>query len=198
MLEMLLPKLSGFEILESAQRRENLAFIRVPKAQLFSLLGLLKQQYGWISLDQISCTDWMEEGFFTLGYMLENAERSQNLSVQIQITREGERMESLIPLWPQAEIFEREIHEMFGVPFEGHPTLGDFMLEGWAHMPPMRRDFDTLQFVEENFVMREGREDNLDVKVEVKRIKEEKKRLKELEEAQKAAEESSQGDSSGQ
>ena len=175
MLDALLPRLHGFEFLEQAQRRSNLAFVRVPKAQLFSLLGLLRQRHGFVTLTTIGCTDWLEDGVFCLTYLLESAGRDRCLGVQTWIGRDGEGLETAIPLWPQAEIFERELHEMYGIPFDGHPSLGDFMLEGWTGTPPMRREFDTLKFVEETFVMRDGRDDNLNVRDQIRKRKEAKK-----------------------
>ena len=180
MLDVLLPQLKGFEILAQAQPRANQAFVRVPQAQLFSLIGLLKQQHGFVSLATIACTDRIEDEAFCLSYLLESADRDRCLGVQTWIGRDGEAIETAIPLWPQAEIFERELHEMFGIPILGHPSLGDFLLEGWTNTPPMRREFDTLKFVQETFVMREGRDDGLDVRDEIRKRKEAKK-------AQKAA-----------
>lgn len=178
MLDALLPRLHGFEILEQTQRRPDHASLRVPKAQLFSLLGLLEQQHGFVTLTVITCTDWIEDAIFRLTYLLETAERDRCLGVQTDIARDGEGMTSAIALWPQAEIFERELHEMFGIPFAGHPSLGDFLLEGWSHTPPMRREFDTLKFVQETYEMRGGREDNKDVREAIRARKEAKKAKK--------------------
>ena len=178
MLDALLPRLQGFELLAQSQRGERLAFLRVPKAQLFSLLVLLKQGRGFVTLTTIACADWIEDEVFGLTYLLETAGRDRVLGVQTHIGREGDDLETCIPLWPQAEIFERELHEMFGIPIVGHPSLGDFMLEGWTHTPPMRREFDTLKFVQENYPMREGREDNRDVRDAIRQLKEAKKAAK--------------------
>ncbi|MBK1694201.1 NADH:ubiquinone oxidoreductase [Chromatium weissei] len=175
MLNLLLPQLHGFEIIEQTQRGERQAFVRVPPAQLFSLLGLLKQSHGFITLTTIACADWIEDEVFCLTYILETAERDRVLGVQTQIGRDGAALETAIPLWPQAEIFERELHEMFGIPITGHSSLGDFMLEGWSHTPPMRREFDTLKFVQDTYEMRGGRDDNQDVREAIRRRKEAKK-----------------------
>jgi NADH-quinone oxidoreductase subunit C len=175
MLDLLLPQLYGFEIIEQTQRGERQAFVRVPPAQLFSLLGLLKQSHGFVTLTTIACADWIEDEVFCLTYILETEKRDRVLGVQTQIGRDGVALETAIPLWAQAEIFERELHEMFGIPITGHPSLGDFMLEGWAHTPPMRREFDTLKFVQDTYEMRGGRDDNQDVREAIRRRKEAKK-----------------------
>ena len=184
MLDTLLPQLAGFEILDSDQPRSNLSFLRVPKAQLFSLLGQLKQGHDFTALMTITCTDWQEEGVFRLGYLLEDTPRRRIVNVQTHIDREGEGIETCMGLWPQAEVLERELNEMFGIPIHDHPSLGDFMLEGWAHTPPMRREFDTLQFVNETFEMRTGREDAKDVREEIRKRKAEKKAAKAKQQAE--------------
>lgn len=174
MLDALLPQLQGFEILDQRQSHPRQAFLRVPKAQIFSLLGLLKQTLGFATLTTVNCTDWIEDGVFRLTYVLETPERDRVLCAQTDIGRDGDALETCIPLWPQAEIFERELHEMFGIPILGHPSLVDFMLEAWTHTPPMRREFDTLKFVQETYEMRSGREDNQDVREAIRRRKEAK------------------------
>ncbi len=171
----ILERLKGFEILESEIKRESLGFVSVQKEALFGVLSHLKTVCGLLSLDVIACTDFIEDGKFCITYILEDGERSVSFGVKIYIARENEGLQSVIPLWRQAEIFERELHEMFGIDIAGHPSLGDFMLEDWRFTPPMRREFDTLAFVNEQYSTREGREDNLDVKEEMKKRREAKK-----------------------
>ena len=74
---------------------------------------------------------------------------------------------------------ERDLHEMFGIKFIGNDTLYDFALENWNEIPPLRREFDTLAYVNEHFDFRGGRDDNKDTKAEAKRRKLEAKKLKE-------------------
>ena len=81
---------------------------------------------------------------------------------------------------------ERDLCEMYGIDFVGNTNLKELSLENWVHTPPLRREFDTLKFVNENLTFREGRDDNLDVKVEMKRIRAEKKAAKKLAEEAEA------------
>lgn len=164
--------LHGFDVIESVERRSSLSFIRVPKAQLFSVLSRLEREAGFSTLTTITCTDWIEDDVFCLTYLLETATRDAACGVQVHIARSGEAMDSAIGLWPQAEIFERELHEMYGIDFVGHPSLIEFMLEGWSDMPPLRREFDTVRFVQETFESRGGREDNRDVRQQIRKRKE--------------------------
>ena len=82
---------------------------------------------------------------------------------------------------------ERDLHEMYGIDFIGNENLKELSLENWVHTPPLRREFDTLEFVNNNLTFREGRDDNVDTKVETKRLRALKKAAKEA--AKKAKEE---------
>ena len=76
---------------------------------------------------------------------------------------------------------------MYGIDFVGNENLKELSLENWVHTPPLRREFDTLEFVNNNLTFREGRDDNVDTKAETKRLRAIKKAEKEA--AKKAKEE---------
>ena len=106
--------------------------------------------------------------------------------VQTMIGREDAHIDSLTHAFKQAEIMERDLHEMYGIDFPGNDNLVELSLENWIHTPPLRREFDTLEFVNTHLTFREGRDDNMDVKKEMKRLRALKKAAKAAA-AQKAA-----------
>lgn len=176
--------------LELVQKNDYLYKVTVPIEQLESLLLSFINEFGYITLDSINCRDDLEDGFFTITYCLETGNRDHIVMVQTQIERENANLPTMHTIWPQAEIMEREMHEMFGIDFPGHPTLIDFALEYWDNIPPMRRDFDTLEYVNSMNPFRGQRDDALDVKEEMKKKREAKKAAKlkaEQEAAAKAA-----------
>ena len=67
-------------------------------------------------------------------------------------------------IWPHANTFEREIREMFGVKFDGLVGEQDLILEDWNEIPPMRKDFDTMEYSMKTYFDRPGREDAQDVR----------------------------------
>ncbi len=152
--------------------------IEIAPEALISTMEHLSNNSNFITLSQIACADWIEDEVFALNYILTNTERNKNLMVEVRIPREESQMLTLMHLFPQAEVMERDLHEMYGIDFVGHPTLYDFALENWEEIPPMRREFDTLAYVNEHFDFRAGREDNKDVKVEMKRRRAEAKARK--------------------
>ncbi|MCF6172833.1 MAG: NADH-quinone oxidoreductase subunit C [Campylobacteraceae bacterium] len=178
--------------LELVQKNNYLYKVSVKIEQLESLLLSFLNEFNYITLDSINCRDDLEDGLFTITYCLQTEKRDNVVMIQTSIERENASLPSMHTIWPQAEIMEREMHEMFGVDFPGHPTLIDFALEHWDNMPPLRRDFDTLEYVNSMNPFRGQRDDALDAKVEMKKRREAKKVAKlkaEQEAAAKVAQE---------
>jgi len=139
-----------------------------------AFISYLKEYLDFRHLVMMSCVDWPEDNEFELVYHIWSYQRKVHVMVKIRLDRSKPLMQSISKLWPQAETYEREIHEMNGVDFEGHPGMRDFILEDWDDKPPMRRDFDTEAYANETFFHRPGREDALDVREEIiKRSREE-------------------------
>ncbi len=165
-------------------KSKNLFSIKIEKNELISCVNFLTKS-GFITLSHISCTDWIEDDIFSVNYNFTNELKNINLFVQIDIGRDDETLDSLAKIYPQSEVMERDLHEMYGIGFDGNNTLYDFALENWNEIPPLRREFDTLAYVNEHFDFRGGRDDNKDTKAETKRRKLEAKKLKAIEDAKK-------------
>ncbi len=172
---------------EVTQKVERLFEVTVTQTDFWEAVLYISTQTEFNTLSQIACADWIEEEHFLLTYILTTDARDKNLMLKLTLGREYESMPSVMTLFPQAEVMERDLHEMYGIGFEGNETLYDFVLEQWHDLPPLRREFDTLAFVHEHFAFKGGREDNKDVKVEQKRRREEAKKQKALEAAKQEA-----------
>ena len=150
---------STFGNVEMATSDDDRAVIAAPKESLLSLLSFLKGQ-GYEHLELISCVDWIEEEAFELVYILsaymsqdhehKDQERS-NIIVKTRIPREDPQFLTVMPVFQNAEPYERELHEIFGIHFEGHPRLIPLLLERDYHIPPFRKDFDTREYVKKVF-----------------------------------------------
>ena len=133
--------------------------INAEKEEVISILSYLKnKRYGHLAL--ISCVDWMEEKEFELIYILsaylarddEYTDRERlNIIIKTRIPRDNPEFLSVIPVYENAEPYEREIHELFGIIFSGHPRLIPLFLEREYEIPPFRKDFDTRQYVKDVF-----------------------------------------------
>ena len=168
-------------------KRNDLYKVGIRHHRLFELIHMIGNEYEYKTLNAIACTDWIEEGHFALTYMLTTLDRKHTFMVQTMINRENAHIKTLSHEFKQAQIMERDLHEMYGINFIGNENLKELSLENWVHTPPLRREFDTLDFVNNQLTFREGRDDNVDTKAETKRLRALKKAAKEA--AKKAKEE---------
>ncbi|OYT59849.1 NADH-quinone oxidoreductase subunit C [Euryarchaeota archaeon ex4484_178] len=123
---------------------------RVESDNLEDMVKKFKEN-GFNHFVALTCVDWIKDGKFELIYHLLNYEAQEDVFLSIYLPRENPRYRTLRHLFPQIETYEREIHEMFGVYFEGNDRLGSFILEDWNDMPPMRKDFDTEKYAKEKY-----------------------------------------------
>ena len=68
-------------------------------------------------------------------------EHVDRLTVKLRVTTEEAEVESVTPDWPTANHQEREVYDMFGVRFEGHPDLRRILMPEDYEGYPQRRDF---------------------------------------------------------
>ena len=140
-------------------QRDDLAFIDVPRESLRAVLMDLRAHHGFTHLVLLTAVDWLEDGQFQLTYLLHDRATPRDVGLRVYISRDGEAMDGIHDLWPTAATYQRELKEMFGIDFPGSPRVDEeFILEGWTHMPPYRRDFDTKEFSDKQFAHRPGRE----------------------------------------
>ena len=158
MNEMLERLTRDFGISDITERPPRMMTLKVAKDRAEGLIRELRDRENYTHLSFVTCIDYIEDGIFTLVYMLHNFEQKQSLAVHVDISRESAEMTSIHTLWAQAWTYQRELREMYGISFPGSPRVDDdFCLEGWDQIPPMRREFDTKKFSQERFGHREGR-----------------------------------------
>ncbi len=148
-----------FPLGEFTEQRSDLGFITVEANLLHSVLTHLRDKEGFTHLVLLTAVDWLEDGQFQLTYLIANRAKQQDLGLRVMIPREDASMETIHNLWPTAATYQRELREMFGIDFPDSPRVNEeFILEGWTELPPYRRDFDTLEYSDKTYRVREGRE----------------------------------------
>jgi NADH-quinone oxidoreductase subunit C len=81
---------------------------------------------------------------FDVFWILYSFSRNERIRVKTQI-KDGESLPSSVAIWPTANWLEREVYDMFGIRFDGHPDLKRILLpDGWTGFP-LRKDYDILQ-----------------------------------------------------
>lgn len=166
--KMLLKRLQmSIEHLEGCVTRERRVQVSIENNDIVATLLYAKEQLKYIHLSHISCVDWIEHDAFELVYILWSPTEKINLIVKTHIDRENPIAPNIDFIWRQANTYERELREMFGIEFTGLEGEQDFILEDWKEIPPMRRDFDTAEFVKDAFFHRPGRENAQDVRATI-------------------------------
>lgn len=147
-LDALLSDMKGLKVTAKRAKRTR---IDVGAEALPALLELLKGRGGYMHLSAISCVDWPGTDEFELVYHVWSYEERALVSAHVRIPREPGKFVSVYDIHTPAGFFERDIHEMFGVTFDGSPNLNKFILTSWMGPPPMLKSFDTRGYVEDTF-----------------------------------------------
>jgi len=148
-----------FKDLKAAIPEESRIAVTAENHSVLAILRFLKDT-GFDHLAILSAVDWIEDNCFELCFILTSymqnddevtARQRLHIILKTSIPREKPQFETAIGIFPNAEPYEREIHELFGIKFEGHPRLTPLLLEREYEIPPFRKDFDTRKYVEDVF-----------------------------------------------
>ncbi len=115
------------------------AVIGVSKDKLLETAEELKS-IGFDRLGMVTAVDRVE--FMTMVYRLQSRSLSSALFVKTKLMPDDLRVDSLYPVWPAADWQEREVYDLFGIVFEGHPDLRRIMLPEEFVGHPLRKDYD--------------------------------------------------------
>lgn len=137
-------------------------FIYIKKDRFREICRYLKESPDarYVMLTDVTAVDYPNrEKRFELIYMLYSFQRNDRLFLKMNVA-DGEAAPSVVPVWAGANWLEREVYDMFGIEFEGHPDLKRILLpEGW-HGHPLRRDYDIRlqdeEWIKANLEIRPG------------------------------------------
>lgn len=98
-------------------------------------------------LTDATCVDrFPMEPRFEVNYQLVSMSRRDRLRLKIKLSGSDPVMDSLVPVWPGANWLEREIFDLMGIQFTGHPDLRRILLPDDWEGHPLRRDYPTQGF----------------------------------------------------
>ncbi|MFO0867501.1 MAG: NADH-quinone oxidoreductase subunit C [Pirellulales bacterium] len=117
----------------------------VPRDQALAVLRWLKERGGFDLLVDVTCVDYLHyrgaTDRFGLVYLLANTVSAARLTVRVMLNEPDLRIPSVVPLWEGANWMEREVWDMFGIVFEGHPDLRRILLPEEFTAFPLRKDY---------------------------------------------------------
>jgi len=89
----------------------------------------------------LTCIDWKTH--LTMVYHLDSTKFRHNIVIKSKLAAVDPSIETVSGIWQTANFHEREVYEMFGVNFIGHPDLRFLILpDGWEGKKPMLKDFE--------------------------------------------------------
>jgi NADH-quinone oxidoreductase subunit C len=128
-----------------APKYDNQLEVIAEARSIASLLAVVKS-LGFEHLSNITCVDWLNQNRFDVTYNVWSYTHRIHMVIKVGVGRIEPEVPTALHVWPQAQPYEREIHEMFGVSFTGNPDLSPLFLHNWKDIPPLRKDFDTVEY----------------------------------------------------
>jgi NADH-quinone oxidoreductase subunit C len=93
-------------------------------------------------LCDITCVDWHpSQPRFEVVYHLLSHSRKDRVRLKVKISGDDPRVDSIVSVWPAANFYEREVFDLFGIHFEGHPYLRRIMMPDHWEGHPLRKDY---------------------------------------------------------
>jgi NADH-quinone oxidoreductase subunit C len=138
-LELLAQDL-GEDVVETVFFRDKAA-IEIAPGAIRQTLATLRGK-GFEFLASVHGVDYYpEEPRLGVHYELLDMRALDRLTVKLRVPTENPRVDSVTPDWPTADHQEREVYDMFGVVFDGHPDLRRILMPEDYEGHPQRRDF---------------------------------------------------------
>jgi NADH-quinone oxidoreductase subunit C len=124
--------------------RDNRRVI-VPAGQVHAVLQFLKQSCGFDMLVELSAADYLHypeaKDRFGIWYILLDTTAGTRLTVKTFVNEPDPTLPSAFDLWKGADWMEREVYDMYGVVFEGHPDLRRILMPDEFTAFPLRKDY---------------------------------------------------------
>ena len=127
---------------QDARFDRNELTIYVARESIRGAIEFLKAQGLTDFLSDVTCADFYpREPRFEMAYHLLSIKHKERIRLKVKLSGDDPVLESITPVWPSANFFERELFDLFGVRFLGHPYLRRIMMpEDWQGHP-LRKDY---------------------------------------------------------
>jgi NADH-quinone oxidoreductase subunit C len=133
----------GLQLAETTFRDNRRVVI--PAERLYDILQFLKDDQGFDMLAEITAVDYLEypdaTDRFGVVYVLVNTLNGERLVTKTFVNPPEPQLPSVYPLWRGADWMEREVYDMFGIRFDGHPDLRRILMPDEFEAFPLRKDY---------------------------------------------------------
>jgi len=115
--------------------------VTVPRDKLLEFMQGIKDEFALDYLTNETAVDYPEENKFEVVYNINSIEKGYSLMVKTDVDRDNPVIPSVFPIWGGANWQEREIYDLLGIVFTGHPNLKRILLDDQFEGHPLRKDF---------------------------------------------------------
>jgi NADH-quinone oxidoreductase subunit C len=115
--------------------------VTVPRESILAACEAVKAA-GYTFFEDLTAVDWYpQEPRFQLSYHILSQALKQRLRLVVQLDSADASVPSITSAWPSANFYEREVFDLFGVDFPGHPRLTRIMMPTDWQGHPLRKDY---------------------------------------------------------
>jgi len=122
----------------------------IPNTELVDAVQSIKSDFGFDTFTSITALDLFPEERLDLVYHFRKLTGGEPLELKVSVERQGACVPSLTPIYPGAELQEREVYDLFGVRFENHPDLRRILTWEGFYGHPLLKDWKEPFFEEES------------------------------------------------
>lgn len=113
----------------------------IEASHLVDVCRILKDTGGFERLSAVTGVDWWpREPRFEVIYFLHSLQHNARTRLSLRLG-ENEELDSVTSVWRSANWYEREVFDLFGIPFRNHPNLERIMLPADYEGHPLRKDY---------------------------------------------------------
>ncbi len=122
--------------------------LTIKKKRIGEVCNFLKKDFDFKFMVDITALDYLEfkTPRFEVVYYLHRfgLEFDENIRIRLKVvvSEEDLKVDSVVPVWSGADWLEREVYDMFGIEFVGHPDLRRILMPEDYEPFPLRKDFD--------------------------------------------------------
>jgi NADH-quinone oxidoreductase subunit C len=101
-----------------------------------------EQEAGYNFFEDVTAVDWFPSSpRFQLSYHIVSHSHKERIRLRVMLDGAAPAVDSITPVWPAANFYEREVFDLFGIVFEGHPNLCRIMMPDDWQGHPLRKDY---------------------------------------------------------